>query len=67
MVKASLKERREAEAARTLAWMAMRMPSWPTVREKAAPRMKAMERPMAMMSWVFLGNSWIASRLGGTI
>ena len=67
MDRASLKPRRAAEAARTLAWMAMRMPSCPTMRENEAPMMKAMVRPMATMIWAFFSpNSATASRLAGT-
>jgi hypothetical protein len=52
MERDSLKPRREAEAARTLAWMAMRMPNWPTISEKVAPMMKAMVRAKPMISWI---------------
>ena len=63
-----MKPRRAAEATRTLAWMAMRMPSWPTRRENDAPMTKAIVRPMAMMIWAFLApNSATASRLAGTM
>jgi transcription elongation factor len=55
-----------AGAERTLAWIAMRIPNWPTIKEKDAPNTNAMERPNEMINWVFWGNSSSASALGFT-
>ena len=47
--------------------LGMRMASWPTSREKLAPMMKAIVRPMATMIRAFFSpNSATASRLAGT-
>ncbi len=43
----------DAAATRMLPCTAMRMPNWPTISEKVAPRMKAPARPKAMMMRAF--------------
>ena len=67
MDRASLKPRRDADATRTLAWIAMRMPNWPTINENVAPMMKAMARPIEMNSCALAPNSLMAASVGGTM
>ena len=67
MRSASPKERREAEATRTLPWTAMRMPIWPTIRLKTAPMTKAAARarPMIRRTWDLRQPAKRCKRLGG--
>ena len=61
---ASPKSCMDAAATRMLPCTAMRMPNWPTISEKDAPRMKAIARPKAMMIRALSPNMSIASGVG---
>jgi len=65
---------RASAATRTLASTAMRMPIWPTAREKPAPMTKAIARANATISvtWAVsvmfsFSKCSTASRVGGTM
>ena len=51
---------------RTLAWMAMRMPNWPTINENEAPMIKAIARPIEIISCALGPNSFRAASVTGT-